>query len=276
MVHSNRLSAFDRHITDIPNKGLILTKISANWFKQLHEIGIKTHYLNHYNNVMFVKKCEMIPIEMVIRGYITGNTRTALWTHYNNGERLYCGIKLPDGLKKNQKLESNIITPTTKGEKDELISVDNIVKRGLMTQNQYNICSDITHKVFSYGQNMANKNNLLLVDTKYEFGIDYNGEILLCDELHTFDSSRYWLKKTYKDNFLLEKEPNKFDKDIIRDYIYNKCDPYNDIIPNIPEDLILKMENLYLNFYKMLFGKSLKITINKSMEYIIQNYINYT
>ena len=107
----------------------------------------------------------------------------------------------------------------------------------------------------------------------YEFGIDSNGEILLCDELHTFDSSRYWLKKTYKDNFLLEKEPDKFDKDIIRDYIYNKCDPYNDVIPNIPEDLILKMENLYLNFYKMLFGKELKIKINKSMEYIIHNYI---
>ena len=184
---------------------------------------------------MIVKKCTPFRLEVVVRGYITGNTKTSLWTHYKNGEREYCGIDFPDGLVKNQKLECNIVTPTTKGEVDVPISPEDIVEHGFATADEWEFMSNKALQLFQYGQNIANKKGFILVDTKYEFGKDANDNIILIDEIHTCDSSRYWLKKTYKTLFKLGKEPEKLDKDLVRDYVRTKCDPYIDDIPEIPQ-----------------------------------------
>lgn len=254
MVHTDNQSAFDRHICTISQKGALLTATAANWFMKLHSIGIQTHYLSHFSNVMFVKSCQMLPVEMVIRGYITGSTETSLWTHYDRGEREYCGITFSDNLKKNERLNTPVITPSTKEVADEPISGEQVVERGLMTEEQFQYCSSLTHQIFVFGQHIAAQQNLILADTKYEFGIDDNGMILLCDEVHTSDSSRFWFKDSYEARFSAGEEPEKFDKDIVRDYVRERCDPYTEPLPKIPDFLISQAGAAYISFYQMLFN----------------------
>lgn len=254
--HSDRLSAFDRNICTIPGKGKLLTNISKWWFEKTKWI-IPNHMLWTYNNIMIVKKCTQFKIEVVVRAYITGTTSTSLWTHYDNGERIYCGIEFPDGLKKNQKLPKIVVTPTTKGIKDDLITESDIIKNNLATINEWKYIKDKSLQLFKFGQLVAENKGLILVDTKYEFGKDINGNIILTDELHTCDSSRFWLKETYDYKFKNGLEPDRFDKDIIRRYISNKCDPYdlkNGKIPIIADELIKKTYNAYSNFYNLLIN----------------------
>jgi len=254
MVQSNRQSAFDRHICEIPNKGSILTKTSEWWFNKLD--NVPHHFLFSDRNVMFVKKCKVIPIEMVIRSYMTGSTKTSLWTHYNNGSREYTGNKLREGYTKNEKLDETIITPTTKGVEDVPITGTEIVKRGIVTQEQWDYICTTTRKVFEYGQKVADERGLILVDTKYEFGFDENGDILLIDEVHTCDSSRFWLKKTYQERFNRGEEPERFDKDVVRTYIRRNCDDPYKKLPAIPDSLIDRSQMAYMKFYKQLTGET--------------------
>ena len=272
--HSDRLSSFDRHICNIPNKGEILTATSAFWFHKIKEdLDINHHYIHSKDNVMIVKKCEVFPIEVVVRGYITGNTQTSLWTHYKNGTRNYCGITFPDGLKKNQKLECNVITPTTKGEVDELITPEEIIKRGIMTQHQWNTISQKAMRIFEYGQQYANERGLILVDTKYEFGTDIDGNILLIDEVHTCDSSRYWIQNSYKTRMSEGMEPEKYDKDIIRDYIKkNVDDPYNQTSFEIEPEQIKITLDVYRKFYTILTTKTVNTLYTADLMCIVQDY----
>ena len=232
---TDRLSSFDKHICNLKNKGKILTLICAFMFKKTKHI-ISNHYISHINNILVVKKCVPAKIEFVVRGYITGNTKTSLWTHYNNGVRNYCGIQFPDNLKKNQKLEEPVITPTTKDIEDIPISKEEIINRNYMTQNECDFVYEKAMELFKYGQKMADNAGFILVDTKYEFGKDENNNIILIDEIHTCDSSRYWIKKTYQNRFKNNIEPEKLDKDTIRDWVKSQCNPYIDEIPDIPED----------------------------------------
>jgi len=272
MVHSNRQSAFDRFICDIPIKGNILTQLSEWWFNRTSHI-VPNHFVHCMDNVMICKKCKPFKVEVVVRGYITGTTSTSLWTHYNKGVRDYCGVKFPDGLVKNQKLEHNVVTPTTKGETDELITPDQIVNNGLMTQDEWDYIQNKALELFEYGQYIAGKQNLILVDTKYEFGKDAKGNILLIDELHTCDSSRYWIQNTYENRFNNKQEPEKLDKDMIREYVASKCNPYSDPIPEIPIELINKVSKVYLEFYDMLTNQQIKYN-NMNKDAIIQYYFN--
>ena len=197
---TNRLSSFDKHICNLENKGKILTLICAFMFTKTKHI-ISNHYISHINNILVVKKCIPAKIEFVVRGYITGNTKTSLWTHYNNGVRNYCGIQFPDNLKKNQKLNNLVITPTTKDIEDIPISKEDIVKKKYMTEEECDFIYEKSLELFKYGELIADKAGFILVDTKYEFGKDENNNIILIDELHTCDSSRYWFKNTYDDRF---------------------------------------------------------------------------
>lgn len=257
IVHSNRLSSFDRHICDVPEKGDILTESSAFWFRKIeNELGIKTHYEWSDQNVMVVKKCAVFPIEVVIRGFITGSTQTSLWTHYKKGVRDYCGITFPDGLIKNQRLKEPVITPTTKGIVDELISAEEIVARGLTTQAQWDEISDKAMRIFKFGQKYAESRNLLLVDTKYEFGVDADGNVLLIDEVHTCDSSRFWFKATYNEKMASGQEPEKYDKDVVRDYVKKVYpDPYAVTEFDIPQAQIENTRKVYHAFYEKLTGE---------------------
>jgi len=247
MVHSDRLSAFNKHVCKVSGKGSILTAISKWWFEKTKDI-IPNHYIWSKNNVMVCKKCKPFKVEIIVRGYITGS----LWNNYSKGIRNYCGVSFPDNLVKNQILDNPVITPTTKDDDDLPISKDDIIKEGYMTQQQWDYINNKAIELFKYGQTVADSVGLLLVDTKYEFGIDNNGNILLIDEIHTCDSSRYWIKDTYS----LNREPDILDKDIIRNYIRSKCNPYTDTFPSIPDRLITETYNVYKKLYCTLNPKN--------------------
>ena len=252
LVQSTRQSAFDRHICDIPFKGHVLTELAAWWFQKIEEAKIcKTHYLVHRHNIMFAKPCTVIPLEIIVRGYITGNTSTSMWTNYKNGMREYCGVKLEENYVKNQKLSAPVITPTTKGEKDELISPTQIVEQGYMTQEVWDVIADTAMKLFEFGVAEAAKKGLILVDTKYEFGYDSDGNLTLIDEVHTCDSSRYWIADAYDDCMANGVEPKKYDKDIVRYWLKENPDE------TIPDSLIEKTSITYVEFYERLCEKKL-------------------
>ena len=188
MISTDRQSAFDRVLTTIPLKGQVIERISNYWFQETAHL-VPNHFMaSPHLRVSICRRCQVFPIEFVMRGYITGSTSTSMATNYfENGMREYCGHRLPEGLMKNQKLAANLLTPTTKGiEKDELISSREIVLKALLTQSDFDVCSEYAHTLFSFGQMKAREKGLILVDTKYEFGRDLvTGKILLVDEIHT-------------------------------------------------------------------------------------------
>ena len=258
LITTDRQSAFDRVLASIPFKGQVLNLTSAWWFDQTKDI-IKNHVLSVPDpNVTIAKKCDVFPIEFVVRGYITGSTSTSLWTVYNNGDREYCGNVLPEGLRKNQKLEENMITPTTKDENHDMpISPDAIVSDGWMTSEDWKFCSQKAMQLFEFGQKTALENGMILVDTKYEMGKDRDGNIVLIDEIHTPDSSRYWIANTYHERIKNGKEPQNIDKEFLRLWFVDNCDPYNDeTLPDAPKDLVVELSKRYIYLYETITGKS--------------------
>ena len=249
--HTDRLSSFDKSICDIDGKGQLLCRTAAWWFSNTKHI-INNHVLEAGENLLRVKKCRVIPIEFVVRGYITGSTSTSLWTHYNKGVRNYCGINFPDGLVKNQRLSTPVLTPTTKDEHDEPLSCQDILDRNILTNSELDFIKEKALLLFSFGQKTASKKGLILVDTKYEFGYDLDGNIILIDEVHTCDSSRYWRLVTYEERFNAQQEPQKLDKDSVRDYVKSKCDPYNEPIPEIPQENKEHVYKCYHELYNLL------------------------
>jgi phosphoribosylaminoimidazole-succinocarboxamide synthase len=273
LVSTDRQSAFDRNLANIPFKGQVLTQTSAFWFENTKDI-IQNHVIDIPDpNVVVCKKLKVFPVEMVIRGYITGVTSTAAWTAYSKGERQFCGNTLPEGLKKNQKFETPIITPTTKSdEHDEKISAEEIVKRGLMTQDQWDFVADKALKLFQRGTEIAEKNGLILVDTKYEFGYDEAGEIFLIDEIHTPDSSRYWIQATYEEKFNKDEEPENIDKEFLRLWFKEHCDPYKDeTLPEAPIELVTELSKKYIQLFEMITGKTFEADVGDVSERIKNN-----
>ncbi len=257
LITTDRQSAFDRVLAAVPFKGQALNLTSAWWFEQTRHI-VPNHVLSIPDpNVTITKTCTVFPIEFVVRGYITGTTSTALWTVYQSGQRQYCGIDLPDGLVKNQKLPSNILTPTTKGVHDRPISPDEIVSENWMTADAWEQCSRIAQQLFAFGQAKAAEHGLILVDTKYEMGRDKNGEILLVDEIHTPDSSRYWIADTYEQRMQEGQEPDNVDKEFLRLWFTENCDPYEDeVLPSAPDDLVVELSRRYIYLYEKITGRS--------------------
>lgn len=258
LITTDRQSAFDRVLASIPFKGQVLNLTSAWWFDQTKDI-IPNHVIKIPDpNVTIVKKCEVFPIEFVVRGYITGSTSTSLWTVYNNGDREYCGNTLQEGLVKNQKLDTNMLTPTTKEEHhDRPISPDEIIGEEWMTQKDWDYCSQIALELFAFGQVKSRQNGMILVDTKYEMGRDKNGIIRLIDEIHTPDSSRYWVANTYEERMSAGQEPQNIDKEFLRLWFVDNCDPYNDkILPDAPEELVAELSSRYIYLYETVVGES--------------------
>lgn len=202
MVATDRQSAFDRQLASIPFKGQVLNQTSKWWFDKTSHI-VPNHALAFpHPNVTIGKKCEVFPVEFVMRGYLTGSTSTSIWTNYQRGVRRYCGHTLPDGMVKNQRLWQNLLTPTTKDDShDELISAEEIIATGRMQQRDWEQCAKYAEELFAFSQTVAAEKGLILVDTKYEFGKDGSGNIVLVDEIQTPDSSRFWLADTYELRF---------------------------------------------------------------------------
>ena len=273
LVATDRQSAFDRNLANIPFKGQVLTQTSLFWFENTKDI-IQNHIISVPDpNVVVCKKLKVFPIEMVIRGYLTGVTSTAAWTAYEKGERLFCGNVLPEGMVKNQRFETPIITPTTKSEiHDEKISAEEIVRRGLMTQQQWDFLAEKSLQLFKRGTEIAAENGLILVDTKYEFGYDEDGKIYLIDEIHTPDSSRFWIKETYQERFSRGEEPDNIDKEFLRLWFKEHCDPYNDaVLPEAPEELVVELSKRYIQLYEMITGNNFEPEVGDVSERIKSN-----
>ena len=257
LITTDRQSAFDRVLASIPFKGQVLNLTSAWWFSQTKHIIPNQVISVPDPNVTLAKKCEVFSIEFVVRGYITGSTSTSLWTVYNNGDREYCGNILSEGLKKNQKLEANMLTPTTKEEHhDRPIAPPEIVSEGWMTQEDWDYCSQKALALFAFGQQKAAEHGLILVDTKYEMGRDTDGTIRLIDEIHTPDSSRYWIAETYDERMSAGQEPQNIDKEFLRLWFVDNCDPYNDkTLPDAPDELVAELSSRYIYLYETITGK---------------------
>jgi phosphoribosylaminoimidazole-succinocarboxamide synthase len=231
LISTDRQSAFDQVLAAVPYKGQVLTQTARYWFDETEDI-CPNHVISYPDpNVVMVKDLDMLPIEMVVRSYLTGSTNTSAWPMYARGERVLYGHEFPDGLKKNQKLPEPIITPATKpaqGGHDAPITAAEILKTQLVTTEQWHELAERSLALFSRGQEVAAKKGLILVDTKYEFGLDENGAIVVADEIHTSDSSRFWIVETYQEKFEAGEEPDSLDKEFLRLWIASQCDPYQE------------------------------------------------
>lgn len=273
IITTDRQSAFDVILGHIPYKGAVLNLVSAFWFKNTKDI-VDNHVISVPDpNVLISKKCKGIPIEMIIRGYISGSTNTSIWYSYNKGERHIYGLNFPEGLKKNQKLPKPVITPTTHadyGGHDQRLTREEILKGNIISPEIYKQMEEITYALYKRGNEIANKAGLILVDTKYEFGL-VDGKLILMDEMHTPDGSRFWIKDTYKERFEKGKEPENFDKEFIRLWYAQRIDPYKDKIPAMPQDLVVAASKRYIEIYERLTGQKFTVYAYPIEKRILQN-----
>ena len=256
LVTTDRQSGFDRLLGAIPFKGQVLNRTSLYWFEQTRNIIGNHAIASPHANALIARKCAVLPIEFVVRGYMTGSTDTSIWTQYQKGVRNYCGHALPEGMKKNEQLAKNIVTPTTKETThDRPVTAEEIVAEGWLTAEQWEFTSAKSLELFAFGQKIAAERGLILVDTKYEFGVADDGEILLIDEIHTPDSSRYWLADSYAQRLAAGQEPNMIDKEFFRLWFRERCDPYKDaVLPTPPDDLIAELAARYIQLFEKITG----------------------
>lgn len=256
LVATDRYSAFDRNLAVIPHKGELLTAVSRWWFDQTASI-VKNHIINYPDpNVVWCKKYKVVPIEMIVRGYITGVTNTSLWHNYSQGQRDFGDFTLPEGLHKNQQLPEPVLTPTTKFEiHDRPLTPAQAVEEGLVDPEIWKQLQIVALKLFTFGQQKAAEKGLILVDTKYEFGLDEDNNLVLIDEIHTQDSSRYWRTDTYQAKIDAGEEPDNYDKEFLRLWFKARFDPYNDTeAPVPPQEILDELISRYTYVYEQLTG----------------------
>jgi phosphoribosylaminoimidazole-succinocarboxamide synthase len=261
LVATDRHSSFDRIIAHIPNKGAVLNLSSAYWFRQTADI-VPNHVIAVPDpNVTVAKRVKPLAVEAVVRGYLTGTTSTSIWTRYSAGERQFGGLLLPGRLAKNARLPRPIFDPTTKEDThDRTLSQEDLVKEGFVSQELLDQVRDTALKLFARGQNVAAQHGLILVDTKYEFGLDDNGTLMLIDEIHTPDSSRYWKLESYEERIAKGQEPEYFDKEFLRIWFRDHCDPYKDaVLPEAPADMVTELSRRYIEIYQQLTGETFNV-----------------
>ncbi len=253
LIATDRLSAFDRILCEVPFKGQILTQTARFWFEATADI-CPNHALAYPDpNVVIGQRLDILPVEIVVRDYLAGTTGTSILTLYKAGQREMYGLRLPEGMRDNQRLPQPIITPTSKafdGGHDAPLTPEEIIAQHLLTPAQWQSLQDYALALFARGQAMAASRGLILVDTKYEFGTDRDGRIVLADEIHTPDSSRYWKAGSYQTRFEAGERPESFDKDFVRSWVAARCDPYVDPIPEIPQSLILATADVYIEAFE--------------------------
>ncbi len=258
LVTTDRLSAFDRILARVPFKGQVLNQLAAWWFAQTADI-IHNHMLAVPDpNALVAIEAEPFPIEVIVRGYITGVTTTALWYRYSLGEREIYGYRFSEGLRKNQALPEPIITPTTKGGvtgHDERLTCAEVVERGFLDARTWEQTQAAALAIFKRGQQVACKAGLVLVDTKYEFGSAPDGSVMLIDEVHTPDSSRFWQADSYAERFASGEEPENFDKEFVRLAYAERGYRGDGTPPEMADDLWAALSQRYIAIYEMLTGQ---------------------
>lgn len=252
LTTSDRISAFDRILSTIPYKGQVLNQLSLYWFKNTEDI-VANHIAAEVSpRTIAVKKCEVLPVEIIIRGYLTGSA----WRDYKAGNAV-SGITLPQGMKMDQKFETPLITPSTKaeqGDHDMPISCEEIVKKGLVEESLWKKVEETALALFKRGSELAAKQGLILVDTKYEMGL-YNGELVVVDEVHTPDSSRFWYADTYEEYFAAGKSQKKVDKEFLREWLMDKGFMGEGEAPEIPDSMRVEIAQKYIEAYELITGE---------------------
>jgi phosphoribosylaminoimidazole-succinocarboxamide synthase len=270
IVVSDRLSAFDRIICLIPFKGQVLNQMAQFWFEETKDI-CGNHVIEFPDpNVVVAKECKPLAVEMVVRGYITGSTSTSAWYNYNEkGVRNFCGNELSEGLKKDQKFDQAILTPSTKaahGDHDESVAPEVLFERGAITPEEWEYLADVSLKLFARGQEIAAKQGIILVDTKYEFGRDENGDIVLIDEIHTPDSSRFWIADTYQENFEAGRDQDNINKEYLRLWLAKQGYMGDGEMPEITDEVKIETARRYIEAYEKITGQTFQAEICEDVD----------
>jgi phosphoribosylaminoimidazole-succinocarboxamide synthase len=274
IITTDRLSAFDKILAAVPYKGQVLNQLSAWWFEQMRDI-IPNHIVSLPDpNAAVVNVAEPFPVEVIVRGYITGVTSTALWYRYSLGERNIYGYDFPEGLHKNAALPEPIITPTTKGGAtghDERLTCAEVVEKRFLDKQTWDQVQAAALAVFKHGEEVARRAGMILVDTKYEFGRAADGSVVLIDEVHTPDSSRFWKADSYETRFAAEEDPENFDKEFVRLAYAEKGYRGDGEIPSMPDELWISASERYIQIYEMLTGKTFEAGEYPVEQRLIQN-----
>jgi len=259
IVVTDRISAFDRVIGTLPLKGQVLNRLAAWWFEKTKDVA-PNHVIRVPDpNCIEAVECTPLPVEFVVRAYVTGVTSTSIWTHYQAGKRVFCGNVLPEGLKKNQKLDKPILTPSTKaevGEHDVSASREEILAMGRITAEDFDAAAELAMKLFAFGSELCAKHGLILVDTKYEFGKTKDGRIVVIDEVHTPDSSRFWFARSYGERFDKGEDPESFDKEYVRRWLAQQGFKGEGTIPVLPDDVRVEASRRYIEAYETITGEA--------------------
>lgn len=257
IVATDRLSAFDRVVTTLPFKGQCLNQLAAWWFREISGFAPNHLVSTPDPNVSVVQECQPLAVEIVIRAYITGVTSTSIWFAYEKGERVFCGHRLPDGLRKNQRLPAPIVTPSTKapkGQHDRSVSRAELVSSGAVSEADFDAAARICTKVFEHGARHLASQGLILVDTKYEVGKRGDGTIMIIDEVHTPDSSRIWLQEGYRAAFEAGREPEGLDKEYVRRWLKEAAYAGEGPPPVVPDAVRVEAARRYIEAYEVITG----------------------
>jgi phosphoribosylaminoimidazole-succinocarboxamide synthase len=259
LIVSDRVSCFDVVVGTLPFKGQVLNQVSAFWFERTRDVA-PNHLLSVPDpSVSIVKECRLLPVEFVMRAYLTGVTATSIWTAYARGERVYCGHRLPDGLRKHERLPRPLLTPTTKaahGSHDEVASREELIARGSISREQFDLAAALTSRLFEEGSRFAEPRGLILVDTKYELGVDASGELMVIDEIHTPDSSRYWYRDRYTAAMSQGRDPEALDKEYLRRWLVDAGYRGEGLVPEIPIDVRCEAARRYVEAFEQVSGRA--------------------
>ncbi len=259
LVVTDRVSCFDRVVGTIPLKGQLLNQMAAFWFEQTRSIA-KNHLISVPDpSVSIVKECRTLPVEFVMRGYLTGTTSTSIWTAYARGERRFCGHDLPDGLRRHERLPAPLLTPTTKalhGEHDEPTSRAELLARGTLSEALFDAAQALVQRLFAEGTRHAAKQGLILVDTKYELGLDEQGELVVIDEIHTPDSSRYWRAEGYERALSQGGSPAAIDKEYVRLWLAEQGYRGEGAPPALPIEVRVEAATRYIDAFEQVTGRA--------------------
>jgi len=261
IVVTDRISAFDRVIGTLPLKGQVLNQIASFWFEKTAHVAPNHMISTPDPAVLEAHECTPLPVEMVMRAYVTGVTSTSIWTHYQKGVRVFCGHTLPDGLRKNERLPAPILTPSTKAEKgghDVSASREEILAMGHISARDFDRAAEMAAALFTFGQAWCEARGLILVDTKYEFGKNKNGEIVVIDEIHTPDSSRFWFARSYGERFAKGEDPESFDKEYVRRYLKQIGFTGDGPIPSIPDEVRVEAAARYIEAFETITGAAFR------------------
>jgi phosphoribosylaminoimidazole-succinocarboxamide synthase len=259
LVTTDRISAFDRVLGTLPFKGQVLNTLAAWWFEQTRDVA-PNHVLSVPDpHVTIGVDCRPLEVELVVRSYLTGVTSTSIWTHYQKGARVFCGHALPDGLQKNDPLPAPILTPSTKAEKgghDVSVSREELLALGRVSEHDFDQASALALALFRRGQELTAARGLILVDTKYEMGVAPDGRIVVIDEIHTPDSSRYWLASSYAERHARGEEPESFDKEYVRRWLAAEGFTGEGPVPPIPDEVRVEASRRYIEACETIMGRA--------------------